>query len=847
MSVPTAPAEHPPRSPEPAGGPGVGSPGGALGAPGPPPPRPAGGARISGATPRWPARAAFWWPTLLIAGILCFVAFLAGGGLNLGDMTTVETTLTIGSGLIVAAAVLLASAPGHPGARPVGLWPVGLLIAFAALTALSVVWSVQPDDSFKDAGRMLAYSGVFGASVVLARVVPARWPAVLGGVILAAVVVCGYALLTKVFPDQLDASDIYARLRAPFSYWNAIGLTAAMGAIGCMWLGARRAGHALLSALAYPAMGLMLLTLMLAYSRGALVALVLGLALWFCIAPLRLRGAAVLLCGAVAAGGVVAWDFSTHALNSDNIALGARTDAGHQLGALIVVMLVLLTLAGLAFGFWTGRNAPSIISRRRAGGLLLSLLAVVILAFAGALAASHRGFTGSISHGLHSLTDPHAAIPPNTPGRLTAVGSVRARYWNEALKVFQAHPVLGAGAEGYATARLRYRTETLDVRHAHGYVVQTLADLGLVGLALTLALLVAWMAAAGRGTHPFNRRWTTWKTLRDWVSRRASGPRPGWRPLTVGGLAAPYTAERIGMLSMLCLVVVFGIHSLADWTWYVPGNACVALLCAGWLAGRGPLAATFSDGPAREPAPALAARPAGADDPSRGGPTAAIRLPKTEDLRGLRERVRPRELGPLRAGVALAAIVGALLAAWAQWQPQRASNASQHALALLARNPRDARLQAQNAVSIDPLSAQARFTLSTVEQATGAPALARATLQRAVRLQPSNPQTWLTLGEYDLSSNPRAAVDELAAAIYLNPESIAPQAIAAGNPEAITIQNDYVQALRVANARASANAAARRAAARRAAGRHTGARGATSRTGSRRTRRTGAGSAKAGR
>jgi hypothetical protein len=824
----------------------VGSAGGALGAPGRPPARPADGARIVNAAPRWPARAGFWWPTLLIAGILSFVAFLAGGGLNLGDMTTVEMTLTIGSGLIVAAAVLLAPALGHPGARPFGLWPVGLLIAFAALTALSVVWSVQPDDSFKDAGRMLAYSGVFGASVVLARVVPARWPAVLGGVILAAVVVCGYALLTKVFPDQFDASDIYARLRAPFSYWNAIGLTAAMGAIGCMWLGARRAGHALLSALAYPAMGLMLLTLMLAYSRGALVALVLGLALWFCIVPLRLRGAAVLLCGAVAAGGVVAWDFSTHALNSDNIALGARTDAGHQLGALTVVMLVLLTLAGLAFGFWTGRNAPSIISRRRAGGLLLSLLAVVILAFAGALAASHRGFTGSISHGLHSLTDPHAAIPPNTPGRLTAVGSVRARYWNEALKVFQAHPVLGAGAEGYATARLRYRTETLDVRHAHGYVVQTLADLGLVGLALTLALIVAWIAAAGRGTHPFNRRWTTWKTLRDWVSRRASGPRPGWRPLTVGGLPAPYTAERIGMLSMLCLVVVFGIHSLADWTWYVPGNACVALLCAGWLAGRGPLA-TSSDGPAGEPAPALASRPAGADDPSRGGPTAAIRLPRTEDLRGLRDRVRPRELGALRAGVALAAIVGALLAAWAQWQPERASNASQHALALLARNPRDARLQAQRAVSIDPLSAQARFTLSTVEQATGAPALARATLQRAVRLQPSNPQTWLTLGEYDLSSNPRAAVDELAAAIYLNPESIAPQAIAAGNPEAITIQNDYVQALRVANARASADAAARRAAARRAAGRHTGARGATSRTGSRRTPRTGAGSATAGR
>ena len=114
---------------------------------------------------------------------------------------------------------------------------------------------------------------------LLARAAPARWPAVLGGVLLAAVVVCGYALLTKVFPDASASHDqraLYARLQEPYGYWNAIGLTAAMGAIGCMWLGARRAGHALLSALAYPAMGLMLVTLMLAYSRGALAALALG-------------------------------------------------------------------------------------------------------------------------------------------------------------------------------------------------------------------------------------------------------------------------------------------------------------------------------------------------------------------------------------------------------------------------------------------------------------------------------------------------------------------------------------------------------------------------------------------
>ncbi len=182
------------------------------------------------------------------------------------------------------------------GIRFYGLWSIGLLLAFTALTGLSVVWSVAPDASWQDAGRMLAYSGVFAAAAALAWLAPAGWRALLGGIVLAAVVVCAYALLTKVLPNELSVSpeaNFYARLQEPYGYWNAIGLTAAMGAIGCLWLGARRAGHALLTALAYPAMGLMIVTLMLAYSRGALAALVVGVIAWMCIVPLRLRGARV--------------------------------------------------------------------------------------------------------------------------------------------------------------------------------------------------------------------------------------------------------------------------------------------------------------------------------------------------------------------------------------------------------------------------------------------------------------------------------------------------------------------------------------------------------------------------
>ncbi len=754
---------------------------------------------------------ALWWSTLLTAGAVCFVTFYAKGGLNLESMTTTEIVLTLAAGLVVAGAVVTTPAARSlvEGHSKYGLWPVGLLFAFTALSALSVVWSVQPDESWQDAGRLLAYSAVFGASVALVRLAPDRWPAILGGLVLAATVVCGYALTTKVFPGTLAPAITYARLEEPYGYWNAIGLTAAMGVIVCMWLGARRAGHALLSALAYPAMGIMLVTLMLAYSRGALVALAIGLALWFCIVPLRLRGATVLIVGGLGAAAVVGWDFSRHVLTTDNIALGARTTAGHQLGALLVAMILLLTLVGIAIGFLSGRRPPSPAARTRAGAVLLALIAIALVGFAGALAHSHRGFTGSISHAVDALTNPNAKPPPNTPGRLTAVASVRARYWKEALQVFGAHPALGAGAAGYETARLRYRTATLEVKHAHGFVVQTLADLGAIGLVLALALLLTWMAAAGRSTHPFNRRWASWRT---WLDVRA-GARPGWQRLEERALTR-YTPERIGMLSMLCLVVVFGVHSFVDWTWYVPGDAFVALLCAGWLAGRngdasqrrvspgfgrGPLSAPTGDrSVTRELAAAL---PAGvpALDTAAAGPALPAGVPATDErstgsvARGPRSL---REVSPMRVGVATAAVIAALLAAWSQWQPQRSVDASQEALALLATNPRDALAKAQTGVSRDPLSAQALITLSTIQQATGEPAPARATLQRAVRLQPSNPQTWLTLARYDLASEPATALKELQAAIYLNPESIAPEAIAYGDSEAIEIQNDYIQALR---------------------------------------------------
>jgi hypothetical protein len=638
--------------------------------------------------------------TIAFAAVFAAIALEGGGGLQLGPLTKVEMAVEVVAGVLVAAAIVV----GGYTRRMWGGLTLALMAALVVVTALSISWAVEPSEAWQEANRTLSYLAVMAAGVALVRLFPRRWTALLGGIVLGSVVVCGYALLTKVFPGALNSDEIYARLREPYGYWNAIGLTAALAGPACLWLGARRTGHAALSALAYPILGLLFVTLLLAYSRGALLALAIGCAVWFAIVPLRLRGAVVLATSALGGGMVSLWTFSQNSLSKDRIALGDRISAGHELGIALVAMVLVLLVAGMAIGFASAQRAPSLGVRRQAGVVMLIALALVPVAFVGALALSERGLGGSVSKGWNDLTDPNASTPANAPDRLTAVGSVRARYWNEALKMFRAHKTLGVGAGGYATVRPRFRNDELDVRHAHGYVVQTAADLGLVGLGVSLALLAVWLAASGR-------------TVGLWGA----------------GRGAAWTAERVGMATLLTICVVFGVHSFVDWTWFVPGNAILALLCAGWLAGRGPT-----------------------DEPilRRTTPRMAIRQ-------------------PWRIGLAVAGVAVALVAAWTSWQPQRAVAKGSDALsAAEAGNFAQARAEIADARSINPLSVDLLFQQAAIERAGDNPEAARQALQEAVRKQPANPAPWLNLAEFELSQGRKPqALSAIGSALYLDPRS----------------------------------------------------------------------------
>jgi tetratricopeptide (TPR) repeat protein len=591
-------------------------------------------------------------------------------------------------GTAACAGVVLLGARGRAWAAVT----IGLFAGLTAFTALSIAWSVQPDFSWFAADQMLSYLAVFAGAAALARLGPQRWPALVGaiGVLMAAL--SGYALLVKVLPGTLDPNDTLGRLQAPFGYWNAIGVSAALGLPVCLWSGARRDRGRALRVLSVPALALMMSVVVLSYSRSALLVAVLGGGCWLALVPLRLRAVLTLALGSAGAAAITGWALATPALTSDGVSLPARTAAGHSFGIVLLVVLVMSIAAGFA-AVWAGdRVAVAPAARRSIGTVLVTLVALIPVGGLAAVAASSRGFTGEISHAWSTLTSVNEGVG-NSAGRLGQLGNSRPLYWHQGLEVGEHALLKGVGALGYSTARLRYASARFKADHAHSYLIETFADLGLIGVAISLALLAAWSRAAVRSL----------------------APRTRWSSLT-----PEQVAERQGLLTVLIVAVMFGVQSAIDWTWYFPGVAIPALICAGWLAGRGPLA-----------------NPVGR----------------------LRER-RPILQRPAAGATVTALVAVALLGAWVMWQPLRSTDAD--AAATVATSNPQAFDDARSAASSDPLSYEPLFLLSALYQRIGDNAAARAQLVRATRRQPQNPVTWEQLGSFDLQiGDPRQALSAL--------------------------------------------------------------------------------------
>jgi O-antigen ligase len=242
------------------------------------------------------------------------------------------------------------------------------------------------------------------------------------------------------------------------------------------------------------------------------------------------------------------------------------------------VAMAALLVAGLALGLADrarGRGGDW-TTEPRAGGVILAAVAAIAMALAG-LASLSRGGAAALAAGGGCLVvlrlfgggSPRrrsgllpslvlagvlgsilvALVPPEVHERLRTLSgaSFRLDTWRDSLRLAASSPVLGHGLGAFHDAYPRFKRGhgIVRVEHAENDYLETLAEVGAPGLALSVAGLVLLLAAAGRGV--------------------ATGPDRLVRGVGTGALAA---------------LVALAVHSAVDFNLRIPSNAALAALAA---------------------------------------------------------------------------------------------------------------------------------------------------------------------------------------------------------------------------------------------------------------------------
>jgi O-Antigen ligase len=382
---------------------------------------------------------------------------------------------------------------------PLEVTIVAALAALAGWTLLSATWSVDPSQSVREAERALVYLAAVAAILLLgdSRRIRELTVAVCGAIS----VVVSYALLDYLFSSHPGPEGFEGFLLfRPIGYANALGILATIAAL--LALGLVDADESrLVRCLGAAALVPLAATLVLTSSRGALVALALGFAVMLDVASQRLRLTTSSLI--VTPAPLLAAALSAHA----DLLTGTpffRSHRAEHLGIALIVLTVAAGFCGLLL-----RNAYS----RRAAVTAVSVTAacsVALVAFAGA------------------------------SGRTPGYGGPRSDYWHVAQREWQSRPLTGTGAGTFGTYWRREGTAQ-GAQDAHNLYLETLAELGVVGLALLVAVLIPPLVAF----------------------------RSARREPLVPALLAAYAA--------------YLLHAAVDWDWEMPVVTVAALACGAGL------------------------------------------------------------------------------------------------------------------------------------------------------------------------------------------------------------------------------------------------------------------------
>jgi O-antigen ligase len=407
------------------------------------------------------------------------------------------------SSVALLAALAVVIGRGAPRPTRAALVFVGGLAALVAWTAASLVWTSHVTATVLEVERTTLYLAAAGLFVLAGSAT-----ALLAGALAAEVLLCCYGLGRWLLGDPeipLSADPLAGeRLSEPLGYANGVAILAAMGLLLAVGFAAR-ASQPLHAAAAAATVPLFSATLYFTFGRGAWLALGIGLAAAVSLGPRRLQLAAT--AGALAVPAALAV-LAAHVL-----------EAGGVVAAIVVLLGVVS--AGSAFLLRTRRLVvPPAVRTACAVGL------VAVPVVAAAAVVIRLG-------GPHGVYDAFAAAPAPVHGEervLSVSGSNRADYWRVAWGMFEDAPLVGDGAGTFARNWLAARPIPQPVEDAHTLYLETLGELGPIGLALLAIALAA----------PF-------------AGRR--------NPVAL----APYVA--------------FLAHAAQDWVWELPAVAVAALAC----------------------------------------------------------------------------------------------------------------------------------------------------------------------------------------------------------------------------------------------------------------------------
>jgi len=643
-------------------------------------------------------------PLLLTWALLALVFYAAFAHGAVGATSEARLQVGIAAVCAVAAGAWLWTGALRVSAPRATYTGIGLLAAFAAWNGLTLLWSVAPDQTWVEFNRALTYVLVVCLGLLAGASHPRSLELVGRGLLSVVLVVTLYGLGQKLLPGvhiggllNLNQTGPLARLQEPFGYWNALALFVAMGvplatAIAVDRLRSRRARIGALAALE-----LMLLTLAFTYSRGGLLALVIGLVVGISLSKIMLRTLMWLGAACLASMPPLVVGLTNHSLTASGVSLGDREGAGLLLTAVVLASIAMLIVGArrlLELEWRVNLSAEQTRTVRRsllsAAGVT-AVLAVLIVSF------SSRGLDGTISHAWKSFTTTRATSISDPHRLLSADSENRWVWWKEAAGAFSDRPIAGWGAGSFPVVHLLYRRDSLTVRQPHSVPLQWLAETGMIGTLPAIVGLALLLMVAVRATR-----------------RR------------------PLSSERLLAAALVAVAATYAVHALYDWDWDIPGVTLPALLVLGVLAGSSsPLARARA---LRLPGPA-----AGTRTLALGGVTLAlclfalsVALPSLATSKANAAVVTADSSSP---GALTRAQASASLAA--SLDPLSDAGLRVEATVALRRDqPRLARADLLNAVGRDPSDVQAWQSLAGVDLLLADLADARRTLQRVVALDP---------------------------------------------------------------------------------------------------------------